>query len=343
MPPAADFERVGYVENWKTMDTAHLGGFTTLLYSFLTLDPSPNADAPRQITWNGEAIYDSMSAADVLEVMKNVEPAWMNPYNWMKVKIDALIDFCKTNNKRFLWAFGGWSDLTKTIDDDQVAALVEQLVQLLAMGADGIDFDWEHLSQYRDSDPAVHAQQRLIVGKVIAALKPALVAAGMGDKIISYTPRYNAFFPTTGSKYGQNNFATDGEGTDIFDYLKANSDYGVDAVDYVHLMMYDLDATDAFVGATEQYFVQKHYDAVIKSHHDYGIPLDKVVMGFEPGPQAYTGVWGGMDHDMATIARMREMGLGGVMFWAVNDPKVASNGKTVGENSIALANYAAAL
>merc|ERR1712100_264961 len=36
-------------------------------------------------------------------------------------------------------------------------------------------------------------------------------------------------------------------------------------------------------------------------------------------------------------------GIGGVMFWAVNDPKVASNGKTVGENSIALANYAAAL
>jgi len=31
------------------------------------------------------------------------------------------------------------------------------------------------------------------------------------------------------------------------------------------------------------------------------------------------------------------------MFWAVNDPKVASNGKTVGENSIALADYAAAL
>ncbi|KAH8086728.1 hypothetical protein JL720_7171 [Aureococcus anophagefferens] len=322
---AAGRLRSAYVENWKTMDTAHLGGFTTLLYSFLTLDPSPNADAPRQITWNGEAIYDSMSAADVLEVMKDVEPAWMNPYNWMKVKIDALIDFCKTNNKRFLWAFGGWSDLTKTIDDDQVA-LVDQLVQLLAMGADGIDFDWEHLSQYRDSDPAVHAQQRLIVGKVIAALKPALVAAGMGDKIISYTPRYNAFFPTAGSKYGQNNFATDGEGADIFDYLKANSDYGT-----------------AFVGATEQYFVQEHYDAVVQSHVDYGIPLDKVVMGFEPGPQAYTGVWGGMDHDMATIARMREMGLGGVMFWAVNDPKVASNGKTVGENSIALADYAATL
>ena len=40
---------------------------------------------------------------------------------------------------------------------------------------------------------------------------------------------------------------------------------------------------------------------------------------------------------------MKDAAIGGVMFWAVNDPKVASNGKTVGENSIALANYAAAL
>ena len=31
------------------------------------------------------------------------------------------------------------------------------------------------------------------------------------------------------------------------------------------------------------------------------------------------------------------------MFWAVNEQKVASNSKTVGENAVALANYAAAL
>jgi chitinase len=343
-PPAPDaFERVGYVENWKPLDTSELDGFTTLLYSFLTLDATPNVDHPREVRWGGEVVYDTMTLADVLAVMEETDPAWENPHNWQKQKIDALIDYCRDTGKKFLWAFGGWSDLTKTVDDDQVEDLVDQLVQLLALGADGLDFDWEHLSQYRDSDPALHAQQRSVVGKVIASLKTALVAAGMGDKIISYTPRYNAFFPTTGSKYGQNNFATDGEGADIFDYLKAHSEFGVDAVDFVHLMMYDLDAQTAFVGAPEQYFVQEHYDAVVQSHVDYGIPLEKVVMGFEPGPQAYTGVWGGLEHDEATIASMKDAKLGGVMFWAVNDPKVASNGKTVGENSIKLANYAAAL
>ena len=35
--------------------------------------------------------------------------------------------------------------------------------------------------------------------------------------------------------------------------------------------------------------------------------------------------------------------VGGIMFWAVNEGARAPNGKTTGENSVALANYAAAL
>ncbi|KAH8057154.1 hypothetical protein JL722_6795 [Aureococcus anophagefferens] len=316
--------------------------------SFITLDSAPNSDAPREVVWDGDALYDTMTLADVLEVMTETDPTWDNEHDWQRVKIVALQDYAAANSKRFLWAFGGWSDLTKTIEDDQVDAVVEDLVALLALGgADGVDFDWEHLSQYRDSDPDLHAQQRVVVGKVIVALKAALVEAGMEDMWICYTPRYNAFFPTTGSTYGQNNIMTDGEGIDIFDYVVANSAYGVDAVDYVHLMMYDLDATTAFADATESYFVQAHYDAVVQSHVDYGIPLEKIVMGFEPGPQAYTGVWGGLDHDKATIDALHAAGIGGVMFWAMNDPKTADgangNGETVGANSAALANYAAAL
>ncbi|KAH8059222.1 hypothetical protein JL721_9316 [Aureococcus anophagefferens] len=288
-----------------------------------------------------------MTLADVLEVMTETDPTWDNEHDWQRVKIVALQDYAAANSKRFLWAFGGWSDLTKTIEDDQVDAVVEDLVALLALGgADGVDFDWEHLSQYRDSDPDLHAQQRVVVGKVIVALKAALVEAGMEDMWICDTPRYNAFFPTTGSAYGQNNIMTDGEGIDIFDYVVANSAYGVDAVDYVHLMMYDLDATTAFADATESYFVQAHYDAVVQSHVDYGIPLEKIVMGFEPGPRR-TGVWG-LDHDKATIDALHAAGVGGVMFWVgANDPKTADgangNGETVGANSAALANYAAAL
>merc|ERR1711933_647407 len=176
----------------------------------------------------------------------------------------ALMDYCTANNKKFLWAFGGWSDLKRTIADDQVDSLVDMLVELLEkVGGDGIDFDWEHLSEYKDIDNAVHAQQRLIVGKVIVALKDALVARGMADKLITYTPRYNAFLQ--GGAYNSNEFRTDGEGIDIVEYVVANSAHGVDAIDFVHYMMYDINAQEGWKNAPEEYFVEEHYDAVIKS------------------------------------------------------------------------------
>ena len=40
---------------------------------------------------------------------------------------------------------------------------------------------------------------------------------------------------------------------------------------------------------------------------------------------------------------LRKFRVGGIMFWAVNEGARAPNGKTTGENSVALANYAAAL
>ena len=67
------------------------------------------------------------------------------------------------------------------------------------------------------------------------ALKDALVAKGLGDRIISYTPRYNAFWADRA--YGSAAFRTDGEGIDVVEYCREHSAYGVDAIDYVHFMM----------------------------------------------------------------------------------------------------------
>ena len=72
------------------------------------------------------------------------------------------------------------------------------------------------------------------------------------------------------------------------------------------------------------------------------IPASKMVIGFEPGLQAYTGVSGGVEHEKNMIAHLNGK-VGGIMFWAVNEGARAPNGKTTGENSVALANYAAAL
>jgi len=338
-----EFVIMGYVENWKSFaDMSKYDDYTHLLYSFLTLDSAPYPDAPRYIQWDGQAIYETMTLADVLDVMQLCDgcAAYENPNNWMRQRIVALMDYCTANGKTFLWAFGGWSDLKRTIGDDQVDTLVAMLVELLeTVGGDGIDFDWEHLSEYKDIDNAVHAQQRQIVGKVIVALKDALAARGMADKLITYTPRYNAFLE--GGAYNTNQFKTDGEGIDIVEYVVANSDFGVDAIDFVHYMMYDINAQEGFQNAPEQYFVMEHYDAVIQSSLDY-IPASKIVMGFESGPQAYTGVSGGIDHEKAIIAAIKDR-VGGIMFWAANEAAIASNGQTTGANSGTLAAYAACL
>merc|ERR1712061_34658 len=139
-----------------------------------------------------------------------------------------------------------------------------------------------------DIDNAVHAQQRLIVGKVIVAV---------------------------------------------------NSAHGVDAIDFVHYMMYDINAQEGWKNAPEEYFVEEHYDAVILSSLDY-IPASKIVIGFESGPQAYTGVSGGVEHEKTIISYIMDR-VGGVMFWAANEAAIASNGDTIGTNSGTLAAYAA--
>ena len=104
----------------------------------------------------------------------------------------------------------------------------------------------------------------------------------------------------------------------------------------------DINAQEGFKDAPEQYFVLDHYNAVIASSLEY-IPAEKIVMGFEPGPQAYTGVSGGIEHEKAIIAAIKDR-VGGIMFWAANEAAVSSlNGKTTGENSGTLAAYAAGL
>ena len=88
----------------------------------------------------------------------------------------------------------------------------------------------------------------------------------------------------------------------------------------------------------------EHYNAVIDSSLAY-IPAEKIVMGFEPGPQAYTGVSGGVEHEKAIISYLNGR-VGGIMFWAVNEGASGGpngNGKTTGENSGTLAAYAAEL
>lgn len=343
----------GYVENWASgyspVDTTLLEPYTAIFYSFLTLDNAPNAANPRDVQWDGSALYETMTLASIMDVMEDTNPAWLNNYNWQKQKIKDLMDWCENTGRRFIWAIGGWSDLKRTISDDQIETFVNLVVNLLQThGGDGVDFDWEHLSDADGVDSARYDQQRAIVGKTIKALREAFDTDGdLSDKWIVYTPRYNGCFAKGDTTYSQNNFKTDGESLDVANYLADSTNGytgpygggGVGAIDYVHFMMYDIAANEGFSDTSDEYFNDNHYDAVIQSCVSAGFSTSQLVMGYEPGVQAYTGVWAGMVRDKAQAERMRSC-TAGAMFWAANDKKVRFGDVTnLGENCRVLASH----
>ncbi len=335
----------GYWENWtsainpgseSTSDTTYyendLSPFSHVYYSFLTLAKTPNSDIPPNKQWDGISIYESMTQADVIDVMTETDPTWDNPNNWQRVKIQAMIDECHAKGKKFIWAIGGWSDLTQTISDEQVSTFVDYCVRLLELSGDGIDFDWEHLSYNAD----IKSQQRHVLGKIFVALRQALDDNGLSDKLIGYTTRFNAFWNETTRPTGVSAYDSDGEGLDV---VEALSDAGstLDAtVDWVNIMMYDVAPSD--LGASDA-FTLSTYRMVLDFFDQY-ISKSKIVMGFEPGGQAAGGEWEGMTVDKNVINYIIANSYGGIMFWAINQKALPPSTEITGENAQALALYA---
>lgn len=79
-------------------------------------------------------------------------------YTWMGDRIRAMIDNAHSNNKKFIWGIGGWSDLQYTIRHDQVDSFVKMCVDIIKEYGDGIDFNWKHLEQFADGNPSDRAQ-----------------------------------------------------------------------------------------------------------------------------------------------------------------------------------------
>ncbi|MDP6772324.1 MAG: hypothetical protein QF704_16580, partial [Anaerolineales bacterium] len=233
-----------------------------------------------------------------------------------------------------------------------------------------IDFDWEHISEVTAEIRKLRLQG---LAEIIVKLRKALDLAGLSCKTVSYTPRYNAFFPFNGSTTIQSQpkiivpHNTNAEGLDLVKYIDASQfktnpkKAAQDIISYCGLMMYDISAQDAFNAAhnpsISNAFSMQHYIDTLQSWVSPGLfKKTQVVMGFEPGPNAATGVWGGIPLSKSVTDYIKLYNYGGVMFWALNDinkcPKPTSPGgtrcdpsvgntRTTGENSLCLAKYAA--
>ncbi|MBK2255742.1 hypothetical protein IBE48_09810, partial [Francisella philomiragia] len=348
-PIEAGKKIMGYWENWKPGlisgdykgSAEDVAPYTHILYSFLTLDSSPNPENPANKAWSSGHINESMAGADVLSVMGNYENAWDNNSNWQRVRIDSLIDLTHANGGKFIWAIGGWSDLQQTISADQVDAFVDEVIELLKLGGDGVDFDWEHLSQLADGSPNPNKDQQLAtLAKTLKTLRERLDAEGMSDKQIGYTTRFNAFFESSKAHGFASDFNSDGEGIAIDKWLKDNGSSLDQVVNWVNIMAYDVGPNDMPNGKT---WTKDVYTDMLKSFSEYVNP-SLVVLGFEPGGQAASGEWEGLTLDKEMIDYVSDNNYGGSMFWAVN--QVAMNTASTyyqnvvtGENVNELATY----
>jgi len=304
---AQAFQVGGYVENWKPCAPRYLEDVDVVYYAYLTLDTHPDWYSPKDKFWDGQALTESKTLAPIQDVLKNVG----GDHEWQRLIITSILDWCRSNGKKFVWTIGGWSDLVRTLRDDQINTFATQVVNLLKVAGDGVDLDWEHISEGDQNDKESWSQRRHIIGKTIKAIWSKLREAGMSDKTISYTARFNCFWtPSDANDAWAMSWPTDGECLDSFKHAV------VEHVNWVNLKMYDVSAS--MVWRWSEFFRTPHFEIVLASAAKH-LPKEKIMIGFEPGFQAAHGVWEGFDVDFEVIDRMHRSGYGGVFFWAMNE------------------------
>ena len=336
----------GYWENWKealkapartqNSDPAYysqdINPYTHVFYAFLTLAKTPNPDNPPNTYWDSMAIYESMTADNVLTLMQKYPdgtPDWERIDNWQRAKIDALIQAVHQNNAKFIWAIGGWSDLQKTLRHDQIDAFITQVVDLLKLSGDGVDFDWEHLS----ANPDIRTEQLNTMAEMLLKLHQALATAGMQDKEVTFTTRFNSFMQDS-SQYGFAKFPSDGEGFVIDQWLKSHGSSLSQVITRSNIMAYDVASNQMPNGQTWGLAVYQDVYNTFTQH----LNKNQIVMGFEPGGQAAGGEWEGLQTDKSVIDMVQSTGYGGSMFWAINQPQYTSS-EVTGLNADELASY----
>ncbi|KHS55251.1 carbohydrate-binding protein [Francisella tularensis] len=272
----------GLISNDYKGSAEDVAPYTHVIYSFLTLDGSPNPDVPANKNWSGAYLNESMAGTDVLKVMGNYENPWDNNSNWQRVRIDNLIKVTHENKGKFIWAIGGWSDLQQTLKDDQVDAFVDQVVELLKLAGDGIDFDWEHMSQLANGSPNPNKDQQLaVLAKTLKTLRDRLDAEGMQDKQIGYTTRFNAFFESSKAHGFASDYNSDSEGIAIQKWLRDHDSSLEKTVNWVNIMAYDVSPQEM---PKAQTWNMPLYKDMLSSFAKYVDP-SLVLLGFEPGGQ----------------------------------------------------------
>jgi hypothetical protein len=323
---------------------------------------SPAGPCP---VWDGENIYLSkaaMQGSHLVDSSTTVEKS--SPGGIAIAEVVRMARMHPSGPKRAKITLGGWSDFARIGGVEnavKAGKLMAKATQITF--ADGVDLDFEHLSPF---DKTQAAPEFEAFATLISTLRTELdkVAASWADSAtkrlaalhseydgladwkkknvkdfyeanfayykqvasnppphleISWTTRFNAWVPPDDPyNYAikplpawalNSTFESDNEGARFYQNVS-------EMVDTINVMAYD---------ATGLKF---DYEMIFNNFANLGgVDLRKVNMGFEPGEQAASGVWEGLEKDKNVTQYVKDHNIGGAMIWAINpSPKTNPTG-----------------
>lgn len=129
------------------------------------------------------------------------------------------------------------------VKEEQFDNFVGKIKTLLGKAGDGIDFDFEHLSS-KDGDELRKTQANLI-----HKVRMALDDAGMKDKTIDLTTRYNSAWDSDSIPDGWTSWNTDGEAVTMNKEIMDKHNTTLSAlINSINIMFYDQSPDDLNAG-----------------------------------------------------------------------------------------------
>jgi hypothetical protein len=340
-------------------------------FTFFTENPNPNqvscdnstANCPQ---WDGRALYAARASAQgaiVVTASSNVHTINTSPALVAISEVCRLARQAPTGGpRRCLISLGGWSDWARLGDvaTAQKAGKMAANMVLLAF-ADGIDLDFEHLTEFNGLDTghdefAAFAALIQTLRQELNAITASVWSSTTDARYADLEAEYNAmpdwqkkespYYPTNmkymqelkanGPPYFEISWTTRFNAflnkTNPHNYLAPNSPVPPPfATDNEGTKIWPetntaVDTVNimAYDGGSPAGPLKFNFEAILGNFKAYGPPPGKVNMGFEPGNQYGGGVWEGFQIDQDTAKYVRANNYGGGMVWAINpDPAVA--------------------
>eukprot|EP01123_Difflugia_compressa_P000488 TRINITY_DN10568_c0_g1_i1.p1 TRINITY_DN10568_c0_g1~~TRINITY_DN10568_c0_g1_i1.p1 ORF type:complete len:446 (-),score=92.15 TRINITY_DN10568_c0_g1_i1:88-1425(-) len=332
-------------------------------FTFLTQQPAPNQISCQNSSqqcpiWDGQGIYVAeagMTGATVVNADTTIHTIEQSP------GLIAISEMCRLSRqgpgapKRCLITLGGWSDwarLDSVANAEKLATLIGKMV--LLSFADGIDLDFEHLTEFSWLSPnevdafiSLLENIRLELNKITPDLWKATAQARHDDLVTEYNALPNwqkaesYYYPTNikymldlianGPPYFEISYTTRFNAiineSNPFNYLLPTSpipptfatrNEGKKIWDNAGNVIDNINIM-AYDAGSPAGALKFNFETILNNFQVFGpVPAQKLVIGFEPGDQYAGGVWEGLETDVNTIKYVSTNGYGGAMIWAVN-------------------------